>query len=100
MILTAALRVELPMSQDPVVISQLSNMWSIKYSGRESWDAFSSICGITFAATRVGSQILMTFALIRKSQSGMLFMVMCAIKPILSILIGTSDAIEGSKCFS
>ena len=50
--------------------------------------------------TRVGSQILMTFALIRKSQSGVLFMVMCAIKPVLSILIGTSDAIEGSKCFS
>lgn len=94
----ASLKVELPMVQDPVVVSRLSTMWSIKYSGREAWDAFTAICGMSFVVTRVGSQLLMTFALIQKSPSGLLFLAMCSIKPLVSLFVGNSESIDGSAC--
>lgn len=96
----ASLKVELPMAQDPTIKSRLGDLWSIKYSGRDSWEAFHAICGVTFTMTRVASQLLATWALAHKSPLGLLFLAICSAKHLTSLLIGSANIIDGSRYFS
>ena len=88
------------MAQDPTVKARLGDLWSIKYSGRDSWEAFDAICGVTFAMTRIGSQLLTALALVHKSPSGLLFLAVCSAKHLASLLIDSTNIIDGSRSFS
>ncbi|KAI5121373.1 hypothetical protein M0805_001186 [Coniferiporia weirii] len=87
----AVLKLDIATADDPSVANKLGNYYSFKYGSNEAWEAFVALSGMLFSVTRVASQLLMTFALIRKSASGPTFVAMCALQPIIRLLTRETD---------
>ncbi|KAH8115858.1 P-loop containing nucleoside triphosphate hydrolase protein [Phellopilus nigrolimitatus] len=78
----AALKVDLITAQDPEVKSKLKKEQDFEDDG-EAWSAFEDLSNLLFGITRISSQLLMAVALVRKNASGPIFVLICALQPLL-----------------